>query len=232
MSWIIDMLNLAWLLGPANALSILAWILAPGGPTITLTLTTVMVHNIVNAPRALIFYSFDDIFPFTIRGAHFAIGFCVRSEYNLAAYDLAYTLLALLEHETQELNTARWPHFRVLDVAFRMTRHSSYGVIVLDRFFGPRYRAILNEAIEFQTANLFTLDQRPINVYMTVSDSVFVMPTHTWEIGPISTPTLQWGAQRGSHVHKCQYCGIALLTGKGLLNTTIMVQLLLVHSGY
>ncbi|KAI1781807.1 hypothetical protein LXA43DRAFT_907663, partial [Ganoderma leucocontextum] len=36
----------------------------------------------------------------------------------------------------------------------------------------------------------------------------------TWAIGPISSPTLTWGARRGGREHKCLTCGIKLLTGE------------------
>lgn len=36
----------------------------------------------------------------------------------------------------------------------------------------------------------------------------------TWVIGPISTPTLAWGARRRGREHKCPTCGIKLLTGE------------------
>lgn len=39
-------------------------------------------------------------------------------------------------------------------------------------------------------------------------------PSSTWAIGPISTPTLQWGARRGNRVHRCPTCNIVLLTGE------------------
>lgn len=36
----------------------------------------------------------------------------------------------------------------------------------------------------------------------------------TWMIGPIASPSLQWGAFRGGRQHKCSTCGILLLTGE------------------
>jgi hypothetical protein len=35
-----------------------------------------------------------------------------------------------------------------------------------------------------------------------------------WFIGPISTPRLTWGEERAGHVHRCNTCGILLLTGE------------------
>ena len=35
-----------------------------------------------------------------------------------------------------------------------------------------------------------------------------------WSIGPLSTPTLQWGAIRRGTQHKCPICGVILLTGE------------------
>lgn len=38
--------------------------------------------------------------------------------------------------------------------------------------------------------------------------------TLTWEIGPISSPKLQWGQVIGGHPHRCCFCGLDLLTGE------------------
>ncbi|KAI6019283.1 hypothetical protein PISMIDRAFT_121716 [Pisolithus microcarpus 441] len=35
-----------------------------------------------------------------------------------------------------------------------------------------------------------------------------------WKIGPISSPTLTWGAVRNGQPHVCVHCGILLLTGE------------------
>lgn len=35
-----------------------------------------------------------------------------------------------------------------------------------------------------------------------------------WNIGPISTPSLQWGAMRAGRPHACKICGVILLTGE------------------
>ena len=40
------------------------------------------------------------------------------------------------------------------------------------------------------------------------------VPNSTWAISPISTPTLQWGARRGNHIHHCPTCNFVLLTGE------------------
>ena len=38
--------------------------------------------------------------------------------------------------------------------------------------------------------------------------------SHTWCIGPISSPRLEWGANRRGERHRCKYCGILLFTGE------------------
>src|SRR6201996_1391211 len=39
-------------------------------------------------------------------------------------------------------------------------------------------------------------------------------PSNTWEIGPVASTKLVWGARRGLHTHTCPTCGIQLLTGE------------------
>ena len=39
-------------------------------------------------------------------------------------------------------------------------------------------------------------------------------PSNTWEIGPVASTKLVWGARRGLHTHTCPTCGIQLLTGR------------------
>ncbi|KAH9918037.1 hypothetical protein B0H21DRAFT_702501, partial [Amylocystis lapponica] len=39
-------------------------------------------------------------------------------------------------------------------------------------------------------------------------------PRNPWAIGPISTPTLQWGAVRRGRPHRCPFCFVLLLTGE------------------
>lgn len=41
-----------------------------------------------------------------------------------------------------------------------------------------------------------------------------VVPQRNWEIGPITTPRLQWGAYIRRKKHECPMCGIELLTGE------------------
>ena len=40
------------------------------------------------------------------------------------------------------------------------------------------------------------------------------MSSHVWTIGPIATPSLSWGATKGSHIHRCPSCQLPLLTGE------------------
>ena len=40
------------------------------------------------------------------------------------------------------------------------------------------------------------------------------MDGQTWRIGAIASPTLAWGAQRGTQQHRCRTCNIELLTGE------------------
>jgi len=39
-------------------------------------------------------------------------------------------------------------------------------------------------------------------------------PSSTWQIGPISSPSLRWGEQRAGRIHACSTCGLILLTGE------------------
>lgn len=58
-----------------------------------------------------------------------------------------------------------------------------------------------------------------IQQYLLIASASTIMAASsalplTWEIGPISSPTLRWAQVIGGQPHRCRFCGLDLLTGE------------------